>query len=114
MNQWVQNVRKGQSTVEYAVLIAVVVAAILGMQLYVRRAMMGRTKDLADQQLSVNQFDPKTGNYEVNFVTRSTRDEQQIADGTSNSTIVGTEENRTTPTAAFTVDAPKITDKLID
>jgi Flp pilus assembly pilin Flp len=41
--------RIGQSTVEYAVLLAVVAAALIAMQVYVRRGLQGRIRDLADQ-----------------------------------------------------------------
>lgn len=40
--------RRGQSTVEYAVTIAAVIAALLGMQVYIKRGMSGRLRDAAD------------------------------------------------------------------
>ena len=40
--------RRGQTTAEYAVLIGVVVAALVGMQIYVRRAMNAKLKDASD------------------------------------------------------------------
>lgn len=40
--------RKGQSTLEYTIIIAVVVAAILVMQNYVKRAVQGRARDASD------------------------------------------------------------------
>jgi len=39
----------GQSTMEYALLIAVVAAALIAMQVYVKRGIQGRIRDLADQ-----------------------------------------------------------------
>ncbi len=39
----------GQSTAEYAVLMALVAAAIIAMQVYFKRGLQGRIKDLADQ-----------------------------------------------------------------
>lgn len=39
----------GQSTLEYAVFIAVVSAALIGMQIYVRRAIQANLKTLEDQ-----------------------------------------------------------------
>lgn len=39
----------GQSTTEYAVLLALVATAIIAMQVYVRRGLQGRIKGLADQ-----------------------------------------------------------------
>ncbi len=38
----------GQSTLEYAVLIAVVAAAAIGMQIYVKRGLQGRLRQSAD------------------------------------------------------------------
>lgn len=40
--------KKGQSTLEYAVVIAVVVAALVIMQMYVRRGFQGRLRQSAD------------------------------------------------------------------
>ncbi len=48
---------QGQSTLEYAFLLAIIVAAIITVQVYVRRGLVGRVKDTADQQLGA-QFDP--------------------------------------------------------
>ena len=41
--------KKGQSTIEYALLIAVVAAAFLAMQLYVQRAVQANFKMVEDQ-----------------------------------------------------------------
>ena len=38
---------KGQSTAEYAILIALVVAAVIAMQTYAKRALMARQRDAA-------------------------------------------------------------------
>lgn len=40
------NARHGQSTIEYAFIVAVVIAACIVMQVYVKRAMMGRYSEL--------------------------------------------------------------------
>ncbi|MFH1655288.1 MAG: hypothetical protein ABH954_01600 [Candidatus Omnitrophota bacterium] len=50
--------RKGQSTVEYALIIAVVLAAFLTMQHYIRRGVEGKMRDSADSIGS--QFDERT------------------------------------------------------
>lgn len=49
--------KRGQSTLEYAVVIAVVVAALVVMQLYVRRGFQGRLRQSADD--IGEQFAPK-------------------------------------------------------
>ncbi len=41
--------KKAQSTAEYAILIAIVVGALVGMQIYVRRGLQGRIADVVDQ-----------------------------------------------------------------
>ncbi len=53
--------KKSQSTLEYAALIAVATAAILGMQLYFRRGVEGKMKDSADS--IGTQYDVQTGGY---------------------------------------------------
>jgi Flp pilus assembly pilin Flp len=40
---------KGQSIVEYAVLLACIAAALLGMQYYIKRSVQGRVKQAADE-----------------------------------------------------------------
>ncbi len=39
---------RGQATAEYAIMIGVVVAAVVGMQLYLKRGLNGKVKDLTD------------------------------------------------------------------
>ena len=41
--------KKGQSTLEYTIIVTVVVAAILMMQVYVKRAVQGKARDSADE-----------------------------------------------------------------
>ncbi|MCX5714626.1 MAG: hypothetical protein NT033_07470 [Candidatus Omnitrophica bacterium] len=47
----------GQSTAEYAVLLAVMAAALLAMQVYVKRGLQGRIRNLSDQ-LSTYHYEP--------------------------------------------------------
>ncbi len=53
--------KKSQSTLEYAALIGVVVAAFLGMQLYFRRGVEGKIRTSADD--IGTQFDIESGGY---------------------------------------------------
>lgn len=46
----------GQSTAEYAVLLAVIATALFSMQIYMKRGIQGRVKDLADQ-ISATQYE---------------------------------------------------------
>jgi len=41
-------IRKGQSTAEYAIVIGLVIAAAVGMQVYVKRSLQGKVKDAVD------------------------------------------------------------------
>jgi len=59
--------RRGQSTLEYAVLIAVVVGALLAIQVYVKRGVQGRFKQAADD--IGEQFSPGYSGY--NYTTTS-------------------------------------------
>jgi len=61
--------RRGQSILEYAVLIGVVVAGLIGMQIYLKRGMMGGIKKSADSIGS--QFDPKATTYTTNSSSSS-------------------------------------------
>lgn len=59
--------KRGQSTLEYGIIIAVVVGALLLMSTYVRRGYQGRLRDSADDMGT--QFDPFATN--SHFVTTS-------------------------------------------
>lgn len=65
--------RKGQSTVEYALIIAVVVAGLLLMQHYVKRGYAGRLKSASDDM--GEQFDPNA--YSASFAINQTSNVQQ-------------------------------------
>lgn len=72
--------RKAQSTVEYAMIIAVVVGGLLLMQHYVRRGLSGRYKSSSDDL--GEQFDPAS--YSANFnVTQQSNVSQTFLNGTS-------------------------------
>ncbi len=47
MLTWLRQ-KKGQSTVEYAVLIVIVIAALLTIQVYIKRGIQGKLKSSAD------------------------------------------------------------------
>ncbi|MBU3934118.1 MAG: hypothetical protein KKH11_05585 [Candidatus Omnitrophica bacterium] len=52
------NLRKGSLAIEYAVLVAIVVVALLGMQVYIRRALCGRWREAADTFGHGRQYEP--------------------------------------------------------
>ncbi len=76
--------RRGQSTLEYAVIIAVVVAGLVAMQTYFKRGFMGRIRSSTDDIGS--QFDPDsfTSNYETRTGSLST---ERLAGGLTTSNI---------------------------
>jgi len=86
------NDRRGQSTAEYAVLIAVAVGALLAMQIYVKRGAMGRLKDATDQ--IGEQFSPlhTTSEFKTNY--HSKRTETVDFDGSSNSVLAEDERQQ--------------------
>jgi len=71
--------RKGQSTLEYALIIAVVVAGLLLMQHYVRRGYAGRLKSASDD--IGDQYDPTaySGTFQItqNSASRATIQNRQ-------------------------------------
>ena len=85
--------RKGQSTVEYVVLIIVIIGALLSIQVYIKRGIQGRLKSAADDigdQFSV-------GNTNV---TRTSKTHgatlETFARGVQNSILQGDETTNTT------------------
>ena len=91
--------RKGQSTVEYAVLIIIIIGALLSIQLYIKRGIQGRLRSAADD--IGEQFSPGNTNFTVtqraysktsetflNGVTRSELLADQIQNVTTNETIL--------------------------
>lgn len=73
--------RKGQSTLEYAIVVAVIVAGLLAMQFYIKRGWEGKLRNAADNM--GEQFDP--GAYTADFVITSTQAQQadQVAGQTT-------------------------------
>ena len=80
--------KKGQSTLEYALIVAVVVVALIAITSYMRRAMLGRAKASSDS--IGRQFDPTTG-YQTGWQTQG-----------QGTTV--TQETRDTATGATTSD----------
>lgn len=50
--------RRAFTTLEYAVLIAIVVAGLIGMSVYIKRALSGKWRDAADSFGSGRQYEP--------------------------------------------------------
>lgn len=97
--------RNGQSTVEYAVLIVVVIAALLSIQVYIKRGISGRMKDSADQIGS--QFEYLNTNAETVTTTLSNTTESYKT-GVSK-TSLRADEKTTTNTTVNIIDVNKKT-----
>ncbi len=103
--------RTGQSTLEYAVLIAVVAAAAIGMQIYVKRGLQGRLRQSADQV--GEQFTPVGYTSKFQTVTKSTRVESLKVDGISRSEISDRPES-TERTSVAPEQVPVLDQSLFD
>ena len=65
--------KKGQSTLEYAILVIIIIGALLSIQVYIKRGVQGRLKSAADDigdQFSVG----NTNVYKSTTVVSQTRD----------------------------------------
>jgi len=97
--------RKGQNTAEYAILIALIIAAAVGMQTYVKRGLQGKMKDAvnhtgtaqevggANLTFSGDQYEPyyaasDTNVKTMNNATRSETAHGGIVQGINNKTTV--------------------------
>ena len=69
---------KGQSTLEYAVIIAVVIGALLAMNAYVKRGLQGKLRDASDQ--IGDQFSAQTSTWDYTTESKShTKEEYGVA-----------------------------------
>lgn len=76
-----KNINKGQSTLEYAVIIVVVAAALLAMQIYMKRGVQGKMRESTDS--IGEQFDAV--DTESSFTSQSSGTTvQEIAGGVTN------------------------------
>ena len=69
------NKKKGQSTLEYAVLIVIIIAALLAMNQYIKRGLQGRLKSATDD--IGDQFSPGNTNV-TKTVTTGVNEVQQF------------------------------------
>lgn len=74
-NNKVYSRHNGQSTAEFAVLLAIIAAALIAMQVYVKRGLQGRIRNLADQ-ISTQQYEQ--GGTNSTYVTKQDSSSQQV------------------------------------
>lgn len=85
--------KKGQSTLEYAILIIIVIGALLSIQVYIKRGIQGRLKQATDD--IGDQFSP--GNTRVNKVmTTNSKTEDTFKAGVTTSKLLAEEVTRET------------------
>lgn len=87
--------QRGQSTAEYAILIAVVIAAVVGMQLYVKRGMQAKFKGVSDAYTQVGgDIGGVAGNQGVTIdITKSQYEPYYTAAGALTSTTTNSEQS---------------------
>lgn len=83
--------KKGQTTLEYAILIGVVAAALIAMQVYLKRGYQGKIRASADDM--GDQFSPELTTY--TFTTNTlTNSNEAVASGATTTTIANQFSNR--------------------
>lgn len=65
--------KRGQSTLEYAIIIAVVVGALISAQIYIKRGLMGRYKQATDD--IGEQWSARASTYDYTIVSSSSSTE---------------------------------------
>jgi len=92
---------KGQSTLEYAILLGFVVAALIAMGVYMKRGAEGRLRESTDQIGA--QYDARNTESEYTTVTHMEQTEDSTGGGGSIVTIKNPEDNVQTKTGKETV-----------
>ena len=87
------NKRKGQSTLEYAILIVVVIMALIAIQAYLKRGVQGMMRDSADQ--IGEQFAPESTTYNFTTTSHSVTNEEQDTAGVTTTRYSDTWSDRT-------------------
>lgn len=92
--------RKAQSMLEYAIVIFAIIAALLAMQVYIKRGLQGRLRQGADE-LSPQQYEPKNTVSDITVMQNSdittqtnTIEEQGKYKTTTTTNINSQEEHR--------------------
>lgn len=83
--------KRGQSTLEYAVLIIIIIGALLSIQVYIKRGVQGRLKQASDD--IGDQFSVGNTNV-VKFMTTSSVSNETFLSGVTRSELLGPETTR--------------------
>ena len=65
-----RKIRKGQSTIEFVLLITIVLGAFVALNLYLKRGFQGRWKEAVDQM--GDQYDPRKANTAIMHTSNAT------------------------------------------
>ena len=88
MFKYLNRCKRGQSTLEYAVLIIIIIGALLSIQVYIKRGVQGRLKQATDD--IGDQFSVGNTNV-VKIMTTSSLTNETFISGESRSTLQGPE-----------------------
>ena len=92
------NQKRGQSTLEYAVLIVVIIGALLSIQVYLKRGVQGRLKSAADD--IGDQYSEGNTNV-IKTTIRNSQTQETFNAGTSNTYLKTPEKTSTTTNAVI-------------
>ncbi|MDD4955447.1 MAG: hypothetical protein PHP17_05370 [Candidatus Omnitrophica bacterium] len=87
--------RKAQSTAEYAILLSLVVAAAMGIQTEVKRAIQARIHDAAMALSNNQEYEPTTGTKTTLTQTQNRVKTENMLDGNSNDAWIQTTDQST-------------------
>ncbi len=92
---------RGQNTAEYAIVIALIIGAVIAMQIYVKRGLQGRMKDATDYVATetselgaTKQYEPYYSEQSMTSAQKSTTD-IEAQEGASKTTTGSQESSRT-------------------
>ncbi len=82
-----RRLNRAQASLEYALLAALIIAALVGMQVYIKRSVAGKIKDSTDQVSGGNLFSANSSNYQYSFNSSSVSHDIVLPDGGSTSNL---------------------------
>lgn len=85
--------KKGQSTLEYAIIVVVIVAALLAMQVYIKRGVQGKLRSSTDDV--GEQYSPQITTGQYTTTTGSTQHETVTAGGGTTTQVTRGQQSRT-------------------